>query len=143
MPRSSLLVALSLLAALPAHAAPAAIAVEDGWIREAPPGATVLGAYMTLRNRTRHDDRLLGVATPAAGRVEVHRMEVRAGVMRMRPAPALIVPARGATVLKPMGTHMMLMQLKRPLKAGMRVPVTLRFERAGTIECELPVKRSD
>lgn len=143
MHRLSLLFALTLFAPLPAHAAPGPIAIEGAWIREAPPGATVLGAYMTLRNPGHRPDRLLRVQTPVAGRVEIHEMAVQHGVMRMRPLKALVLPATQAVVLRPMGTHMMLMDPKRPLKAGMRVPVTFFFERAGSIRRELPVKRSD
>lgn len=139
----SLLAAMVLLGAPPAQAAPRSVDIEGAWIREAPPGASVLGAYMRVRNRGDLADRLLRVQSPAAGRIEIHEMTVREGVMRMRPLQALILPPGKTTVLKPKSTHLMLLDLKRPLKAGMRVPMTFVFERAGTIRQEVPVKRSD
>lgn len=131
----------ALVLAVPAHAAP--LSIEGAWIREAPPGATVLGAYMTLRNPGPIADRLLRVETPVAGRVEIHEMTIRQGVMSMRPLSALALPAGGTVVLKPRSTHMMLMDLKHPLKAGARVPLTFVFERAGTLRRVVPVQRRD
>lgn len=138
-----LLAAMVLLGSLPAQAAPRSLDIEGAWIREAPPGASVLGAYMTVRNRGDRADRLLRVQSPAAGRIEIHEMAVREGVMRMRPLQALAIPPGQTTVLKPKSTHLMLLDVRRPLKAGMRVPMTFVFERAGAIRQEVPVKRSD
>lgn len=143
MHRQLTVAAAMLLGALPVHAAPSPIAIEGAWIREAPPGATVLGAYMTLRNRGAHADRLLRVQTPAAGRVEIHEMAIQDGVMSMRPLPSLAIPAGRAVVLKPRSTHMMLLNLRRSVQAGMAVPMTFVFERAGTIQHVLPVRRAD
>lgn len=139
MRRHALILTAGLLVASPAHAAPV---IQDAWIREAPPGASVLGAYMTVLNRGDRPDRLVRVTTPAAGRVEIHEMAVVDGVMSMRPLAALPVPARGTVVLKPRSTHMMLMDLPRPLKAGAQVPMTFVFARAGAIRRVVPVKRA-
>ncbi|HEY9855093.1 MAG TPA: copper chaperone PCu(A)C [Stenomitos sp.] len=143
MRRLSLIAAMLILVSPPAQAAGPAIEIEHAWIREAPPGATVLAAYMTLRNPGHRPDRLIRVQTPVAGRVEVHETLVVNGVMRMRPVGQLLLPDGQTVVLKPKGTHMMLMDLKRPVKAGMRIPVTFTFERAGTIRRDLPVTRAD
>lgn len=141
MRRTSVVVAALLLGAAPAQAA--SVTIEGAWIREAPPGATVLGGYMTLRNPGSRADRLLRVQTPAAGKVEIHEMAVQDGVMSMRPLSSLALPAGATVVLKPRGTHMMLMDLKRPLRAGARVPMTFVFERAGTVRRVVPVQRGD
>lgn len=143
MRRPFLLAAMLVLGVQPALAGEPPVVIENAWIREAPPGATVLGAYMTVRNQGAREDRLLRVETPAAGRVEIHEMAGQNGVMRMRPMAYLKLPAGQTAVLQPKGTHMMLMDLKRPLKAGMRVPMTFHFDRAGRIRRDVPVKRAD
>jgi copper(I)-binding protein len=63
------------------------------------------------------------------------------GVMRMRQlADGLEIPAGGEVTLKPGSYHVMLMDLKQPLKAGDKVPLTLTFKGAGTVEAELVVQ---
>ena len=61
-------------------------------------------------------------------------------IMKMREVKSLIVPAGGALELKPGGYHMMLINLKAPLKQGDKVPVTLKFEKAGEVKVELAVE---
>ncbi|PZP55043.1 MAG: hypothetical protein DI596_11980, partial [Azospira oryzae] len=74
-------------------------------------------------------------------RTEFHRMSLEDGVMKMRHLPAIEVPAHGTVELKPGGTHLMLMGLKQPLKEGERFPLTLRFERSGTVALQVAVRK--
>ena len=60
--------------------------------------------------------------------------------MKMRPVEAIEVHPGTPTVLKPGGLHVMLMGLAAPLKKGQRVPLTLTFEKAGSIEVEAMVQ---
>jgi copper(I)-binding protein len=91
-------------------------------------------AYLRgVKNKGTQADRLLQASTPVAERVELHRMEMDAGVMRMREVGAIALPAGETTSLRHGGTyHLMLMNLKQPLKDGDRFDLTLTFERAGT-----------
>ena len=93
--------------------------------------------FRGIRNTGQEGDRLLSASTPAAARVEIHRMQMDGEVMRMRAVPALVLPP-GATVALRHGTadghHLMLLDLKAPLKDGDRFPVRLNFERAGEHE---------
>ena len=125
------------LAAAPAWAQ---VAVEDPWARATPPVAKVGAGYMTLRNKSSSADRLVGAASPAAARVEMHVTERSGEVMRMREVRAYDIPAGGSFTLAPGGAHLMLVDLKAPLKAGARVPLTLRFEKAGEVKVELEVR---
>ena len=96
---------------------------------------------MTIANTGTAADRLTGGSTPVAGRVEIHTMSMDGGVMRMRQLKdGLEIPAGGEATLKPGSFHVMLMDLKQPLKAGDTVPLTLTFTGAGTVETELVVK---
>lgn len=130
---------LSLLFA-PALAA-AQVAVEQAWVRATPPGATVAGGYMVLRNAGSAGDRLVAASSPAAARVELHVHVNDNGVMKMREVPGYDVPAKGMFELKPGGAHLMFMAIKRPFKEGEKVPVKLKFEKAGEVSAEFAVGR--
>jgi len=127
--------ALSLLrAAAPvlmlAVAAPALaqVTVTAPWVRATVAQQSSTGAFMQLRSAK--DVTLVSVSTPVAGIVEVHEMAMDGQVMRMRAVPALPLPAGKPVDFKPGGYHVMLMDLKQPVKAGDQVPLTLVFEGA-------------
>ncbi|CAH0290250.1 copper chaperone PCu(A)C [Roseomonas sp. CECT 9278] len=139
--RAAIGAALALLT-LPAAAhdyAAGDIAILHPWTRAA--GANGNGAgFLRLRNGGAQPDRLLSASTPAARVVELHTMERDGDVMRMRPVQAIPV-APGQTVeLRPGGFHIMLIGLTAPMAQGGRVPLTLRFERAGEVQVELAVE---
>lgn len=104
-------------------------------------GQKAAGAYLTVTNHGAAADRLLGGSSPAAGKVEVHTMEVVNDVMTMRPVEGgLEIPAGGTVELKPGSYHVMLMDVAKPFVEGDTVPVTLTFEKAGAVELALPVR---
>jgi copper(I)-binding protein len=124
------------LVALPAWAQ---VSVERPWTRATPPGAKVGAGFMQLRNAGAAD-RVVGASSPLAGRVEMH-VTVREGeVMKMREVKSFEVPAGGSFELKPGGAHLMLMDLKRPLQKGEKVPLTLKLEKGGELKLELSVE---
>jgi len=77
------------------------------------------------------DARLAGVSSPAAGAAELHSMTMDGGTMRMRAVEALDLPAGTPVNLAPGGYHVMLFDLKKPLVAGQKVPLTLVIEETG------------
>lgn len=80
------------------------------------PRAPVGGAYFTVMNHGAREDRLLSVTAPVGKEVQIHTMEVKDGVMTMRPLPdGLPIPAGGTVTLEPSGTHLMLMGLTEKL----------------------------
>jgi len=132
--------ALSLAVALPAFSQNAAVQVEKPWARATPAGATTGAVYMTLDNKSNAPDRLVGAATDVAAKAQVHEMSMDKGTMKMREvADGLAVPAGGSVVLKPGSYHVMLMGLKKPLKAGQSINLTLKFEKAGDVPVTVPV----
>jgi copper(I)-binding protein len=141
-----LLLALSACAALGAFSTACLaqpkneLQIEKPWARATVPGAAVGGGYLTIRNNGAASDRLIGAASPAAARVEMHTMAMEKDVMRMREVKGVDVPAKGAVQFKPGGYHLMLIDLKAPLRQGDKVPVTLRFEKAGEVRTELSVE---
>jgi copper(I)-binding protein len=121
--------------------AAAQVAIEKPWARATAPGAKVAGGYMVIRNQGAAGDRLVSATSPASAKVELHVHVNDNGVMKMREVPAYDVPAKGAFELKPGGAHLMFMELKRPFKEGEKVPVKLKFEKAGEVGAEFQVGR--
>lgn len=132
--RLSLLFAGALAIAPAAAKAPA---VHVGGYAQA--GLRSSAAYLDIHNGQAVADRLLSVSSPAAASVSVHRTSNDGGVSRMRAAGAVPIAPDGRVVMKPGGLHVMLTGLKAPLRPGSRLPLTLRFARAGAVSVSLPV----
>jgi copper(I)-binding protein len=117
------------------------LAIDSPWSRATPAGAKVAAGYMTIANKGSAPDRLIAVSTSVAGRVEIHEMAMKNGVMTMRPMAGGLSIEPGKTVtLAPGGYHVMFMDLKAPLKQGEKLPVTLEFEKAGKVNVTLDVQ---
>jgi periplasmic copper chaperone A len=136
--------ALAATLALTAHAGEitraGTLEIDTPWARASAGAGRPAAAYVTIRNTGDRADRLLAVATPAAGHPEVHAMAHEGGVMKMRPAGPLEIPPGGELRLAPGGElHIMLMELKEPLTEGESLPLTLIFETAGEVTVEAPI----
>jgi copper(I)-binding protein len=131
---SALLVAAGLMLALPALAQ---VRVDGAWARPTVPGQQGGGGFLSLTSSG--GDRLIGGSTPLAQRFELHTMAMKGDVMEMRQIDAIELPAGKTVELKPGGLHVMFIGLKQPLALGTRVPVTLRFEKAGEVQVEFEV----
>ena len=137
---SSLLLGAVLAAASALALAQDAIRIERPWARPTVSGQPAGGGFLVLHNRATTADRLLSASTPAAERVELHSMKMEGDVMRMRQIDAIDLPAGATVKLEPGGLHLMFMGLKAPLTAGSRVPLTLRFEKAGEVRVDIAVE---
>ncbi len=142
--RRFVLAALFALLAIPALALDyklGAIEINHPWTRATPPTAQAGGGFLLLTNTGTTPDRLIAVKSPAADKVEIHEMKMDGNVMRMRELDKGVELPPGATVeLKPGGFHIMFMGLKAPFAKDKKVPLTLVFEKAGSIDVELPVE---
>ena len=115
--------------------------ITQEWSRATPGGAKVGGGYLTIENKGATPDRLLGGAADVAAKVQVHQMSMNNGVMTMRPVEGGLVIEPGKTVkLTPGGFHLMLLDLKGPLKQGEKLPITLEFEKAGKVSVVLDIE---
>ena len=113
--------------------------VEAPWARIRP-GARAGAAYLRIVNTGAKDDRLIEVAAPVAGRVELHSHVMKDGVMRMRRIDAVSVPGGKTADLQPGGRHVMLIGLSAPPGEGRTFPLTLTFEKAGRITVPVAVR---
>jgi copper(I)-binding protein len=138
------------------------LTISDPWVRPANPmapiptampGATPAGnmemgatvntaSYMVINNSGAEADALIGatVSSELVDVVELHTVVEEGGVMKMSPVEKIEVPANGEVMLKPGGFHVMMIGVKRELKAGDLVKLNLTFEKAGTVEFEAVVR---
>ncbi|MDA1116832.1 MAG: copper chaperone PCu(A)C [Proteobacteria bacterium] len=116
------------------------MSVEQPWSRATPPGATIGAGFMQLKNAGGTAQRVVGASSPVAGRVEMHVTTREGDVMKMRQVQAFDIPAGGSFELKPGGVHLMLVDLRRPLNKGEKVPLTLKLEKGGELKVDLTVE---
>jgi copper(I)-binding protein len=117
-----------------------AIEIDNPWSRATVSAATNGVAYLTITNRDTTSDRLVEVASPIAGQAELHQMQMENDMAKMWPLDSVEIPAGGTVALAPHGAHIMLMGLKAPLELAQTFPLTLTFEKAGSITVEVTVE---
>jgi copper(I)-binding protein len=117
------------------------LVITQAWTRATPGGAKTGGGFLTIENKGSAPDKLIGASADGAGKIEVHEMAMNDGVMKMRPVEGGLTIDPGKTVkLAPGGLHLMMMDLKAPLKQGDTMAVTLQFEKAGKVAVTLDVQ---
>jgi copper(I)-binding protein len=116
----------ALLTLASATAVAADVDVKTPWVRGTVSGQQATGAFMEITSKS--GAAIIGASSPVAGVTEVHEMKMDGGVMKMRAVARLDLPAGKPVKLQPGGYHVMLMDLKQPLKKGDLVPLTLKFE---------------
>ena len=113
--------------------------VSNPFTRATPPGAKVAGAFMSIENQGKEADRLVSASSPVAGLVEIHEMTMEGGLMKMRAVKGIDLKPGATVELRPGGYHVMLEDLKQPLKDGEQIPLTLTFEKGGVLEVKVNV----
>jgi len=116
------------------------VEIKDPWIRATAPGQNTAAGYMTIRNKSAQSERLVGGSSEAAAKVQTHVSVKDGDIIRMREVKGYDIPAKGSFELKPNGSHLMLVDLKRPLKEGEKVPVLLKFEKSGEMKVDFEVR---
>jgi copper(I)-binding protein len=114
------------------------ITVEHVWARATPKGAPNAAVYLTLVNNGSETDRLIGASSPIADNIHFHEERDENGVSKMLALQAIEVAPGTPVMLKPSGLHLML-RIKQQLEEGQTFPLTLIFERAGSIDATVRV----
>lgn len=106
----------------------AGVTLNDQWASAADAGMAAM--FGTFSNIGHNDADIVAGHSPAAGRVEIHEVVAdEGGTKTMRPkSGGLTVPAEGTHELVPGGDHLMLMDLRQPLRPGAEVTLTVVFE---------------
>jgi copper(I)-binding protein len=116
------------------------LTITDFYVRMAPPGTPTTGAFMTIKNNSNTDRKLLKAESPAAKTVELHKHINDNGVMKMRQVMEIDVKSQGQAELKPGSYHVMLIDLRQTLKEGETIPLTLTFDDGSTKKIDAPIK---
>jgi len=104
-------------------------------------GMKTSGAWFGIQNDGSEADRLVSAKAEIAGNTELHDMTMDGDIMRMFQVDGIDIPA-GQTVTLGQGNklHVMLLDLKQPLAAGERFPLTIQFEKAGSVTVDVVVQ---
>ncbi len=117
------------------------ITIDHPWARETAATQTVGGGFLAIRNNGKMADRLVSASSPSAAEVQIHTMSMDGGVMKMRQLKdGIAIPAGASIELKPGGQHIMFIGLKKPFKKGDKIPATLKFARAGSVQVSFVVQ---
>lgn len=117
------------------------IVVHEPYVRLAPPNAPATGAFMVFRNTGDKEVKVVKAESPLAKATELHNHINDGGVMRMRPVQGIDIKPKGEAALKPGGLHIMLIDLKAPMKEGDLVPITLSFDDGSSKKVDAKVVR--
>ena len=110
------------------------------WARSSSSHADIAGGYMTVVNEG-ETDRLVSATSPAVGSIEIHAIRVKGPVLEMRKLDAgLVIPLANQQILKPRGYHLLMSGLGSPLATGGKLPITLVFEKAGSVTVDFAVE---
>ncbi|MGV8917018.1 MAG: copper chaperone PCu(A)C [Pseudomonas sp.] len=102
--------------------------VEDAWVRATVPGQPSTGAFMRITASS--DSMLVDATSSAAKTVQIHQSTMKNDIMSMTPVASVPLPAGKVVAIQPSGYHVMLIDLKKQVKPGDEVPITLTVEDA-------------
>ena len=126
--------ALSLVVASFGFANAADIEIVDIYAKATPPGAKNTALFFDIKNNTDKPVKLVGASSPAAATGEIHTHKEVDGMKKMVQIENIEVPAMGEANLKPGGLHVMLMNIKAPIKEGDKLDATLEFDNGQKLE---------
>ena len=144
LPLLTFAAAAALVVAAPSIAAGTAadnVTVSDPYVRLAPPGQMVTGAFLVLKNNDDKDHKVVKADNPVSKVTELHTHTMEGGMMKMRPVKDIEIKAKGETGLQPGGLHIMLIDLKQPLKEGENVAISVTFEDGSSKKFDAQVRK--
>jgi copper(I)-binding protein len=112
--------------------------VVDAFLPD-PASPSVAAMYLTVRNSGSAADELIGVSSPEARTAMLMTEDQQGAVGAMAMLKDLAIPAHGQASLVPGHDHAMLENPTVTFKVGELVPVTLTFEKAGTLHMKVKV----
>ena len=139
------LVTIMLTTALPSYAGQSEsvenniVTVTEGFIRETIPGTNISSAYMTISNHSDKAVILVAASGDFSPRIEIHEHSMADGMMRMRQLESITIDANSSVKLQPYGLHLMLFDLKKPLKHNEFVDIVLHFSSQPELSIKLPI----
>jgi copper(I)-binding protein len=115
------------------------LSVEQAYIRATIPGASNSSAYMVIENTGEKTITLLSASSKVSPRIEIHEHTMADGMMRMRKLNSIDIKPKERVKLQPSGLHLMVFDVKTPLKAQQQVELTLNFSNNESVSVQVPV----
>jgi periplasmic copper chaperone A len=118
------------------------LVVSDAWVPAIDQTGHDIPLLASINNQTDSADALMRIRCPVANFAERHTVDRGEGAPAMRSISSIPIPAHSTVLLKPTEYHVMLLQVRQPLAIGEHFNCTLVFQKAGTIETEVEVRKS-
>lgn len=116
------------------------IKVSEAYARETIPGTNISSAYMTLVNATKRNMNIVAASSEVSENIEIHEHTMKDGLMKMRQRDTVEIAANSRVKFQPSGFHLMIFDLKQPLKAGENIIITLYFDDKSQVDINYAIK---
>jgi len=115
--------------------------LENAWIRQAPPMAKNLAGYGLLKNISPETIRVVAISSASFEKVEMHITSFDNGMMKMQEVKVLELRSGESEEFEPGGRHFMMIKPKKPIKAGMKIPLKVTLESGEIYQFEMQVRK--
>ena len=116
------------------------IEIERAYARASIPNVPNSAAFFVIKNNSDKDIAITSANSDIAEKNELHTHIKENKMMKMMKIEKLVVPAKSSLELKSGGDHVMLMGLKKELKAGDEISLELSFSDGDKKSIKVPVK---
>ena len=116
------------------------VEASNGWVKTPAAGETTAAAFVAVDNPTQYDIYLTSAATDVAGKVEF-RDKNGSSDAQGQVRKTINVPAFDSLAMDPKGVYLLLTDLKRPLKDGDMVSLTLTTDGGATLQVSAAVRK--
>lgn len=116
------------------------IEIKGAYARASIPNVPNSAAFFVIKNNSDKDIAITSANSDVAEKNELHTHIKENEMMKMMKIEKLVVPAKSSLELKSGGDHVMLMGLKKELKAGDEINLELSFSDGDKKKIKVPVK---
>lgn len=132
----ALMAALCVALPMMASAQDKPVTAANGWVKLPADGATSTEAFASVSNPGMYAIYLLSATSDVAGKVELR--DAKKGTQALEEVAVLQYET---TYMDPKGVHMVLSGLKRPLKEGETIWITMKTDTQEEVQVEAVVKK--
>lgn len=116
------------------------VEIDGAYARASIPNVPNSAAFFVIKNNSDKDIAITSANSDIAEKNELHTHIKENQMMKMMKIEKLVVPAKSSLELKSGGDHVMLMGLKKELKAGDEISLELNFSDGDKKSIKVPVK---
>lgn len=116
------------------------IEIDGAYARASIPNVPNSAAFFVIKNNSDKDIAITSANSDIAEKNELHTHIKENQMLKMMKIEKLVVPAKSSLELKSGGDHVMLIGLKKELKAGDEISLELSFSDGDKKSIKVPVK---